>query len=206
MDRKKLREKLMKKTQSEIAENLAGAEVHIIKAVKLITDLDAVSNLLKENVVDWEKRNPGENAEKMLNQLKTNQESIDKEKQELTDFIEKEMKEELPVFVSVAGAILGAKILAQAGSKKRLAFLPASTIQLLGAEKALFNHLKKKGLCPKHGHLFNHPLIQKLPKQKRGKAARVLAGKLAIAAKMDYFGSTTAIDLLSDAEKKIAKL
>ena len=206
MDRKRLREKLMKKTQTEIAENLAGAEVHIIKAVKLISDLDAVSNLLKENVIDWEKRNPGEGAIKMLDQLKQNQISIETEKQELTNFIEKEMDKELPVFASVAGAVLGAKILAQAGSKKRLAFLPASTVQLLGAEKALFNHLKKQGQCPKHGHLFNHPLIQKLPKPKRGKAARILAGKLAIAAKMDYFGSTEDIDLLGDAEKKIAKL
>jgi nucleolar protein 56 len=206
MDRNKLRQKLMKKTQTEIAENLAGKEVHIIKAVKLISDLDVVTNLLKENVVDWEKRNPGENATKMLEKLKANQSVLENEKKELSEFIEAEMSEELPVFASVAGAVLGARILAQAGSKKRLAFLPSSTVQLLGAEKALFNHLKKQGSCPKHGHIFNHPLIQKLPKQKRGKAARILAGKLSIAAKLDYFGNKSETDLLKDAETKIAKL
>jgi len=206
MDRDKLRKKLMKKTQTEIAENLAGKEVHIIKAVKLISDLDVVTNLLKENVVDWEKRNPSEGAIKMLDQLKKNQSTLETEKKELSAFVEAEMEDELPVFSSVAGAILGARILAQAGSKKRLAFLPSSTVQLLGAEKALFSHLKKQGSCPKHGHIFNHPLIQKLPKQKRGKAARILAGKLSLAAKLDYFGNKSETNLLKDAENKIAKL
>ena len=53
------------------------------------------------------------------------------------------MAKELPNFSQMAGAVIGAKILSKIGSKKRLAFLPASTIQIVGAEKALFLHFKK---------------------------------------------------------------
>jgi len=65
--------------------------------------------------------------------------------------------------------------------------MPASTIQVLGAEKALFKHLKnKKGIAPpKHGVIFQYPAISQSPKKVRGKIARALAAKLSIAAKAD---------------------
>ena len=66
MDRDQLRKKLMKKTRENLEENLAGKEVHIIKASKLLGDLETISNLLKENIEDWQKRNPTENAKKKL--------------------------------------------------------------------------------------------------------------------------------------------
>jgi nucleolar protein 56 len=114
------------------------------------------------------------------------------------------MKEQLPNFSEIAGTLLGAKLLAEAGSKRKLAFMPSSTMQVLGAEKALFNHLKKKTSCPKHGVIFNHPLIQKIPKNKRGKVARILAGKLSLAAKIDYFGKEKT-DLKKEDETNFAE-
>ncbi len=206
MDRKDLRKKLLKKTKREIEEKLAGKEVHIIKAVNVISDLESIINLMKEGIEDWKKRSPEKAAQKQLELLKKNLEIIESEKKELENYIENDMTEELPNFANIAGNILGAKLLAEAGSKKRLAFLPASTIQLLGAEKALFNHLKKNGSCPKHGHIFNHPLIQKLPKNKRGKASRILAGKLSLAAKLDYFGKTKDEKLFEEVKKRINNL
>lgn len=205
-NRELLRKKIMKKTIEKMSEKLAGKEVHIIKAVKLNNDLENILNLLNENITDWENRQPTGVAMEKLNELKKNKENIEKEKNSLNEFIEKEMTLELPNFCSISGCILGAKLLAEAGSKKNLAFFPSSTIQLLGAEKALFNHIKKKSLPPKHGHIFNHPLIQKLPKNKRGKAARIIAGKLSIAAKMDYFESKEKIDLKKSVEELISKL
>jgi nucleolar protein 56 len=207
MDRKDLRKKLLKKTQREIEENLAKNEIHIIKAVNIISDLETISNLLNENVIDWKKRNPVGNANQMLEELTRNQKSIEEEKEKLIEFVETEMRKELPNFSEIAGPIIGAKILSEAGSKKKLMLVPSSTMQLLGASKALFNHLKKKGKCPKHGVIFNHSYIQRLPKNKRGKAARILAGKLSIAVKMDYFGTENkAKELKKEIEEKINKL
>jgi len=80
---------------------------------------------------------------------------------------------------------LAAGLIAQAGSLERLAKMPASTIQVLGAEKALFKHLRQHTQPPKHGLIFQFPDINNAPLQHRGKLARALATKLAMAAKAD---------------------
>ena len=101
-------------------------------------------------------------------------------------YIEATMAVYAPNLVAVAGSLIGAKLLARAGSLKRLAELPSSTIQLLGAEKALFRHLiNKKSRPPKHGLIHEHAYVNK--SKNPGKAARELAAKIAIAAKVDYF-------------------
>jgi len=206
MDKNELRRRLLKKTKEQIEENLSEKEIHIIRAVRLIDDLEEINNLMKENLDEWSKRSPEEKAKKMIDTLKINLGAIEEERKELTLFISEELSAELPAFTHMAGPIIGARLLAEAGSKRKLAFCPSSTMQVLGAEKALFSHIKKKTDCPKHGHIFNHPLLQRLPKTKRGKAARILAGKLSIAARMDYFGKVPETDLLAEVEKKIKKL
>ena len=72
-------------------------------------------------------------------------------------------------------------------SRMRLARLPAGTVQVLGAEKAFFNHLKTGASPPKHGHIFMHPWISRSPRWVRGKIARTMAAKASIAAKIDAF-------------------
>ena len=202
-----LRKKLMQRAKKKIEEKMAGKEVHIIKAINLLRDLEAVSNLMKENVAEWKKRSPAEKAKSMFEELEKNTSSVDEERKRLTGFIEAEMKAEFPNFSVLATPLIGARLLAQAGSKKDLCMMPSSTIQVLGAEKALFNHMKKKGQCPKHGHIFNHPLLQKLPKHKRGKAARIIAGKLSVALKVDYFnGKDSSKEMMKELEDKIRKL
>ena len=74
-----------------------------------------------------------------------------------------------------------------AGSIKKLAEMPASTIQLLGAEKALFRHLKTKARCPRHGLIINHPLLANAKQKDHGKIARHLASSMALAARVDFF-------------------
>ncbi|MFA5125408.1 MAG: hypothetical protein WC462_00205 [archaeon] len=199
-----LRKKLLKQTREQINEKFAGREIHIIKAVNLLSDLDSINNLMKENTLEWKVRQPTGEAQNAFSELEKNTQSIEEEKKSLMNFIEKEMNAEFPNFSALATPVLGAKLLASAGSKKRLCFMPASTIQLLGAEKALFAHLRKHAKSPKHGHIFNHPLMQKLPRFKRGKAARLLAGKLSIALKQDYFnGENTSEEILKELEQKI---
>src|SRR3989338_729116 len=103
-------------------------------------------------------------------------------------FLEKSMKNNFPNLCALSPPDIIARMMKQAGSLKNFMELPASTIQLLGAEKALFRHLKnKRNKSPKYGFLFNHPLIQKASQKERGKIARMLADKIAIAARVDYF-------------------
>jgi len=102
-------------------------------------------------------------------------------------YLDKAMKEVAPNVRAIAGSMIGAKLLAQAGSIKRLSEFPASTVQILGAEKALFRHMKTGAKPPKFGVIINHPFVSKARKDVKGKAARILADKLSIAAKVDYF-------------------
>jgi len=81
-------------------------------------------------------------------------------RQELLVYMESILKEHMPNVTLLLGPTLAARLLAGAGSLKRLAAFPASTLQLLGAEKALFRHLKTGARSPKYGHIFNHQLLQ----------------------------------------------
>src|SRR5919198_514730 len=105
----------------------------------------------------------------------------------LADHIEVAMETVAPNVKELLTATVGARIIAKAGSLARLAMLPASTVQILGAEKALFRALKTGARPPKHGILFQHPLIHSAPKWQRGKIARAIASKVAIAARIDYY-------------------
>jgi nucleolar protein 56 len=105
----------------------------------------------------------------------------------LADHIEVAMETVAPNVKELLTAAVGARIISKAGSLARLATLPASTIQILGAEKALFRALKTGARPPKHGLLFQHPLIHSAPKWQRGKIARAVASKVAIAARIDYY-------------------
>ncbi|MBI3035332.1 C/D box methylation guide ribonucleoprotein complex aNOP56 subunit [Candidatus Woesearchaeota archaeon] len=92
-----------------------------------------------------------------------------------------------PNIKEICGVLTGAKLLEHAGSLKRLSEMPASTIQILGAEKALFRHMKTGAKSPRHGLIAQHPLIARAPDRMRGRIARALADKISIASKVDYF-------------------
>ena len=126
----------------------------------------------------------------------------------IEEHIEEQMDEELPNITAVLGAAVGARILAHAGSLKRLSSMPASTIQILGAEKALFRSLKTGANPPKHGILFQHAIVHAAPKWQRGKIARAVAGKAAIAARVDVYGAglnQTLLDKLNIRVQEIGK-
>ncbi len=92
-----------------------------------------------------------------------------------------------PNLSEVAGPVLAAKLIEKAGSLKKLAMMPSGTIQLLGAEKALFRAKKTGSKPPKHGLIFQHPYVHSKPRKLRGRSARALAAKLAWAARADVF-------------------
>ncbi|MEO9309738.1 MAG: ribonucleotide-diphosphate reductase subunit beta [Nitrososphaera sp.] len=109
-------------------------------------------------------------------------------RKDLETHVENEMRVVAPNLTAILGASVGARILSKAGSLKKLATLPASTIQVLGAEKALFRALKTGTQPPKHGILFQHPIVHAAPRWQRGKMARAIASKAAIAARVDVYG------------------
>jgi len=119
-------------------------------------------------------------------------------------YLKKIMSKYCPNLLELAGVTIGAKLLELGKSLKRLALLPASTVQLLGAEKALFRHIKTGAKSPKFGVIHDHQLIQTTKPKLRGKAARMLADKLSLCARLDYFkGEFKAKEYRKDLEEKL---
>ncbi len=128
-------------------------------------------------------------------------------RQKLETYLDSVMEEVAPNIRVLVGSLLGARLIALAGGLNNIAKMPASTIQLLGAEKALFRSLKTGARPPKHGIIFQHSLIHEAKRWQRGKMARALAGKLAIAARTDAFSGKYAGDKLqTDLEKRISEI
>lgn len=103
----------------------------------------------------------------------------------IAEYIDGLMAQIAPNLRTVVGGLIGARLILIAGGLGRLARLPSSTIQVLGAEKALFRALKTRTRPPKHGVIYQYPDVRGSPRQLRGKIARALAGKIAIAARVD---------------------
>jgi nucleolar protein 56 len=128
-------------------------------------------------------------------------------RKKMENYVDKTMEEVAPNTRAIAGSLLGARLIAIAGSLQNLAMKPASTVQVLGAEKALFRSLKTGARPPKHGLIFQHALLHDAKRWQRGKIARALAGKLAIAARADAFGGRYVGDALkADVDKRIEEI
>ncbi len=138
----------------------------------------------------------------MVQSFATNLLNLYRGRDELTDYVSG-LTEEIAANVAyLAGPVLGAKLIQKAGSLRRMAMMPSSTIQVLGAEKAMFRALKTNARPPKHGLLFQHPYVHGAPRGRRGNRARSLAAKIAIAARADVFsGDFIAEDLLRQLEE-----
>ena len=102
-------------------------------------------------------------------------------------YISELTKEMCPNLDKAATTLIASRLIDQAGSLKHLAELPSSTVQVLGAEKALFRHLKTGSKAPKFGIIFTHTNISKAAQGEKGKAARRLASEISKAAKIDFF-------------------
>lgn len=125
----------------------------------------------------------------------------------LERYVESRMAQVAPNISAIAGPVVGARLIMQAGSLKRLASMPSSTIQLLGAEKAMFRHLKKGAKPPKHGILFQHALVHNAPQWQRGAIARAIASKICFAARADLYSRNDISQQLSgQLDKRVAEI
>jgi nucleolar protein 56 len=157
-------------------------EENILDLIKLGKEKALASYGIKESVGT----NFDEEDLNVLNLITKRLEDLIELRKNLLEYIDKKIKKLMPNFSYLATVKLAADFLEHSGSIEKLSKYPSSTIQVLGAEKALFLHLMKGTKPPKYGILYNHPLIKKLPYKQKGKAARALANKLSIAIKVDY--------------------
>ena len=116
-------------------------------------------------------------------------------------------EEHLPSVSALVGPLLAARLCVEAHGRADWLVSPSGTVQILGAEKAFFHHLKTGSPSPKHGHIFMHPWISRSPRWVRVKSARMLAGKISIAAKVDALeGEPWGEDDVAKVEQRVEAL
>ena len=130
-----------------------------------------------------------------------------KTRDDMNKYLEKICQEAIPNLTAIVGAAIAGRLLQLAGGLDKIARMPSSTIQLLGAEKALFRHLKEGGRPPKFGVLFAHQYIQNARKEDKGKVARLIAAKLTFAARIDaYSDRNDGARMKKELEEEVKKL
>jgi len=197
--------------------NLVDAEKDLLQAVEALDDLNVAINLLDERLYEWSRLRrqeivhgkdlaqalscdevSGELARAVLG-LRQSRSAMEKDVARSTKIL-------APNLSCLAGSVLAARLISRSGGLKRLAEMPSSGIQVMGAEKSLFKHLHGRAPSPKHGLIYRHPSIIGMPKRLRGKAARALAGKLAIAARLDFYGAGLSSELKSSLDLRIGHI
>jgi len=129
--------------------------------------------------------------------------SIGKYRKQLGEYLRNRMNAIAPNLTVMVGELVGARLIAHCGSLMALAKNPASTIQILGAEKALFRAIKTKHETPKYGLIFHASLIGQASQKFKGKIARVLAGKTALAIRVDAFGESDGSEVGEQARARV---
>lgn len=208
--------------RKKIALSYQGRDVELLQMVRMLDELDNVINLLQERAAEWyQVTNPSFSrkyrslpAKKMLGIIRKGArgglsdaaEEIERlagTRSRLMREVSARADEVMPNTSALIGGLVAARLLSKAGGLPALARMPGSTIQVLGSERALFSHLRGGTPPPKHGIIFQHRRVHNAPKPVRGRVARVLAAKLAIAARLDYYRGEAVPEFLKDAQARI---
>jgi len=185
-------------TQQKILDSLT-LDKHLIQTIQALDDAHTSLNLISERLCTWHAHTTGESRlvidellskktlEPPISNLKQTYLQIQQLIEILSNHIDEEAPKIFPAMVELLDSQLTVRLVSCAGSLAKLARLPSSTIQLLGAEKALFRHMSDGSPPPKHGILYQHPSVKGSQRKNKGKVTRSLASKVAIAAKIDYY-------------------
>jgi nucleolar protein 56 len=168
--------------ERETSASLSGEDLQIIQMIRTLDELQSFSNVLSARLSDWKKLTFQDEAIENIAEMK---ERTGSSIELLERRIEESMKRIAPNLSEIAEPLIGARLIALSGGLKKLASMPASTIQIMGAEKALFRYKSGEGSPPKHGIIYMHPLIRRT--RRKGKAARIISTMIATAAKADAF-------------------
>ncbi len=227
-----LRQASIRLAERQMQQERRQRSTRIAEAVTALDDLLKTRNILMEHIEDWHgyftgNVDRGENLPRHVieewqmtgsGELDRQEEAslvalarvaadMQEARETLETYVSNAMQQMAPNVSALVGETIAARLIAAAGSLQRLAELPAGTIQVLGAEKALFQHLRKGTPPPKHGIIFQHEWVNTAPKKKRGKIARSFAAKIAIAARADAFtGRDIAGQLREEMEDRLKEI
>ena len=164
--------------------------------IKLISQNKTKDEILKakpeafpQDIIDLEEDINPMDLQIMNNYAKSIYE-VQQTRKNIEEYIDRKMESIAPNLRLLVGSSLGAKLISHAGGIKRLALYPSSTVQIMGAEKALFRHLKSGDRPPKYGLIYQHPQVRGAKWWNRGKIARMLAGQISLAVRRDVFTKT----------------
>jgi nucleolar protein 56 len=195
--------------------------IHLLRAMD---DAERTANELAERVAEWGGSRFGESgsgvafaeeiaareaadpATERLVALAGRVVDLDAEAESLRETIERLAPDAAPNLAAMAGPILAARLIALAGGLKPLARSTSGTVQVLGAEDALFAHLKGNAPSPKHGIIYTHEYVRGTDPDHRGSAARALAGKLTIAARIDHYSGERKPEIETELDERIATI
>ncbi|MEF8813851.1 MAG: NOP5/NOP56 family protein [Halovenus sp.] len=211
-------------TRRAVRERERATDQQLKHAVRAMDDCRRVANELRERVAEWAgthdtdasvdteyvrelaDSDPAELAQPRMVSLARRATEIEAEADELATFVERAAPEVAPNLSALAGPELSARLIALAGGLESLAKKPSGTVQLLGAEDALFAHLQGGAPSPKHGIIYTHEYVRGTAAENRGSAARALAGKLAIAARVDHYSGEYRPDLEAELDDRIERI
>jgi nucleolar protein 56 len=218
----KLREVCFAAAEQDIREQYAGKDTELLHMVRTLDEMDTVINLLSERVMEWYqirqpsfsrkyRRTPShlmvrkirEKSRGALGNVAGQIETLSAARTDLAKEVSSRANRVLPNTSALIGGLVAARLMAQAGGLAPLARLPASAIQVLGAKTALFAHIRTHTPSPKHGVIFQHRRVHNAPRAVRGRVSRVLAGKLAIAARLDHYRGVADPGFIERAQAKI---
>ncbi|MXV63160.1 hypothetical protein GS429_13995 [Natronorubrum sp. JWXQ-INN-674] len=202
----RLSEMTTEATRREVAEREAADDRQLVHAVRAMDDCTRTANELAERLAEWAgtvdpdagtgvdyarelatRPADPEPDERAMVSLAERVAGLADEADDLRELVERQTPTVAPNLSALAGPILAARLISLAGGLEALAKKPSGTVQVLGAEDALFAHLRGHAPSPKHGIIFTHDAIRGTHPDERGSAARALAGKLAIAARVDHY-------------------
>ncbi|MEW5759393.1 MAG: hypothetical protein AB1779_01345 [Candidatus Thermoplasmatota archaeon] len=173
---------------------------------ELLQTIRSIDTLTKiENMVDMRIREIGKegNPEILVELSKATKNA----KERIERSVKKKISKLCPNLSDVLGELTASRMIALTGGLERLARLPTSTIQLIGAERAFFQHLKSKSKPPKHGIIYQHPIIHNSQYSHRGKKARAMASIVSLAARADYYSKRyIANELKAKLKKKLDEI
>ena len=174
---------------------------------KQVGEADSLATLASKLSVSMPENGPSKSEWKTLREWGESTATFRGKLDRLENAIRELSESHLPSLSIMLGPLLAARLCVEAHGRMRLARLPAGTVQVLGAEKAFFNHLKTGAAPPKHGHIFMHPWISRSPRWVRGKIARTIAAKASIAAKVDAFeGEPWSQSMVDEIDAKIESI
>ena len=191
-------------------------EMDIIKNnetyIKLISENKSKDEIVKakpdafpDDIIDLDEDINPEDLEIMNNYAKSIHE-LQKSRKNIENYIDHKMESIAPNLRLLVGPTLGAKLISHAGGIKRLALYPSSTVQIMGAEKALFRHLKSGDRPPKYGLIYQHPQVRGAKWWNRGKIARMLAGRISLAVRRDVFTKTFDENVFEEFKAQVEKI